>query len=71
MLLIPGTTSVAHLEENLAAAEIAFEIEDRATLATVRQAGNVLSQIQPPTHAQTPSDRPPELADHAGWQPTN
>ena len=70
MLLIPGTTSVAHLEENLAAAELQLEVEDRATLATVRQAGNVLSQTQPPHHADTPSDRPPELQDHAGWQPT-
>ena len=32
MLLIPGTTSVAHLEENLAAAEIELDAEDMAAL---------------------------------------
>jgi pyridoxine 4-dehydrogenase len=32
MLLIPGTTSVAHLEQNLAAAEIVLDDADLATL---------------------------------------
>jgi aryl-alcohol dehydrogenase-like predicted oxidoreductase len=39
MLLIPGTTSVAHLEENLAAADIALDEEDLVTLREVKQVG--------------------------------
>jgi aryl-alcohol dehydrogenase-like predicted oxidoreductase len=39
MLLIPGTTSVDHLEENLAAEEIELEEEDLAALAAVQQVG--------------------------------
>ena len=35
ILLIPGTTSVAHLEENLAAAHVALDAQDLATLAEV------------------------------------
>jgi pyridoxine 4-dehydrogenase len=35
ILLIPGTSSVAHLEENLAAAAIALDAEDRAMLDAV------------------------------------
>ena len=35
MLLIPGTTSVAHLEENLAAADLALDDEDLETLERV------------------------------------
>lgn len=42
MLLIPGTTSVAHLEENLAAAEVKLDAEDLATLEAVEQTGNPL-----------------------------
>ncbi len=37
ILLIPGTTSVAHLEENLAAAEVSLDAEDLATLDSVEQ----------------------------------
>jgi aryl-alcohol dehydrogenase-like predicted oxidoreductase len=33
MLLIPGTSSVAHLEENIAAADIELDEDDLATLA--------------------------------------
>jgi pyridoxine 4-dehydrogenase len=33
MLVIPGTSSVAHLEENIAAAEIKLSDEDMATLS--------------------------------------
>ena len=33
MLLIPGTTSVAHLEENLAAGDLVLDAEDRAALS--------------------------------------
>jgi len=39
ILLIPGTTSVAHLEENLAAGEITLDAEDMDTLADVEQVG--------------------------------
>jgi aryl-alcohol dehydrogenase-like predicted oxidoreductase len=39
MLLIPGTTSVAHLEENLAAANIELDEDDLAALEAVEQVG--------------------------------
>jgi aryl-alcohol dehydrogenase-like predicted oxidoreductase len=42
ILLIPGTSSVAHLEENLGAASVALDDEDMAALEHVRQAGNPL-----------------------------
>jgi aryl-alcohol dehydrogenase-like predicted oxidoreductase len=38
ILLIPGTTSVSHLEENVAAGEIALDDEDMKRLATVEPA---------------------------------
>jgi pyridoxine 4-dehydrogenase len=38
MLLIPGTTSVAHLEENLASADVELDAEDIAALEAVEQA---------------------------------
>ena len=38
MLLIPGTTSVAHLEDNLAAADVTLDDEDMATLEDAEQA---------------------------------
>ena len=38
-LLIPGTTSVAHLEENLAAGEVALDADDLARLDSVQQTG--------------------------------
>ena len=38
MLLIPGTTSVAHLEENMAAGDVALDAEDLARLESVRAA---------------------------------
>jgi aryl-alcohol dehydrogenase-like predicted oxidoreductase len=37
MLLIPGTTSVAHLEENLAAADLELDADDLAALEAVQQ----------------------------------
>jgi aryl-alcohol dehydrogenase-like predicted oxidoreductase len=40
MLLIPGTTSVSHLEENLAAADVELDDEDMAALEDVVPAGN-------------------------------
>jgi pyridoxine 4-dehydrogenase len=39
MLLIPGTTSVAHLEENLAAGDVRLDADDLATLEGVTQTG--------------------------------
>lgn len=49
MLLIPGTTSVTHLEENVASGEIELTPEDRLTLAAVKQTGNPL---RPPAGAR-------------------
>jgi aryl-alcohol dehydrogenase-like predicted oxidoreductase len=43
ILLIPGTTSVAHLEENLAAGDIALDAEDLERLAAVQEVAH-------PTH---------------------
>jgi aryl-alcohol dehydrogenase-like predicted oxidoreductase len=40
MLLIPGTTSVAHLEENLGAADLELDDEDIATLEAVAEPGS-------------------------------
>jgi pyridoxine 4-dehydrogenase len=39
ILLIPGTTSVTHLEENIAAGEIALDAQEMATLDDVEQVG--------------------------------
>ncbi len=39
ILLIPGTTSVSHLEENLGAGEISLDAEDMAALDAVKQVG--------------------------------
>jgi aryl-alcohol dehydrogenase-like predicted oxidoreductase len=46
ILLIPGTSSVAHLEENLGAATVTLDDEDMDTLEHVRQAGNPLDAVQ-------------------------
>jgi aryl-alcohol dehydrogenase-like predicted oxidoreductase len=40
MLLIPGTSSVAHLEDNLAAGDVALDGADLATLEGAKQLGN-------------------------------
>jgi aryl-alcohol dehydrogenase-like predicted oxidoreductase len=45
ILLIPGTSSVRHLEENLAAARLELDADDLAVLADVRQAGNPLEAV--------------------------
>jgi pyridoxine 4-dehydrogenase len=42
MLLIPGTTSVAHLEENLAAIDIELDADDLAELEAVPEVGRPL-----------------------------
>jgi pyridoxine 4-dehydrogenase len=39
ILLIPGTTSVAHLEENMAAGDLALDADDLAALDSVEQMG--------------------------------
>ena len=39
MLLIPGTSSVAHLEENVAASDIELDAEDLAALEVVVPVG--------------------------------
>jgi aryl-alcohol dehydrogenase-like predicted oxidoreductase len=39
MLLIPGTTSVAHLEENMAAGEVALDADDLTRLESVEPTG--------------------------------
>jgi len=46
ILLIPGTSSVAHLEENLAAAGVALDVEDLAALEEVQPAGNPLAAVR-------------------------
>jgi pyridoxine 4-dehydrogenase len=46
MLLIPGTVSVAHLEENLAAIDVMLDDEDLAALATVESRGDPLASHQ-------------------------
>jgi aryl-alcohol dehydrogenase-like predicted oxidoreductase len=43
MLLIPGTASVGHLEENLAAGELVLDEHDLAALATVESRGDPLA----------------------------
>jgi aryl-alcohol dehydrogenase-like predicted oxidoreductase len=45
ILLIPGTSSIAHLEENLGAAAVTLDDEDMAALEHVRQAGDPLQAI--------------------------
>jgi pyridoxine 4-dehydrogenase len=45
ILLIPGTTSVAHLEENLAAAGVNLDADDLADLEDVQPAGNPLETV--------------------------
>jgi pyridoxine 4-dehydrogenase len=43
VLLIPGTSSVSHLEENLGAAAVSLDDEDMTALDQVRQAGDPLA----------------------------
>jgi len=42
ILLIPGTSSVAHLEENLAAIDVVLDADDMAALEDVKPAGSPL-----------------------------
>jgi pyridoxine 4-dehydrogenase len=46
VLLIPGTSSVAHLEENLAVADVALDAEDLATLDGVKELGDPMARAQ-------------------------
>jgi pyridoxine 4-dehydrogenase len=43
ILLIPGTSSAAHLEENLVAASVALDADDLTTLEDVEQVGDPLA----------------------------
>ena len=43
ILLIPGTSSVAHLEENIAAGDLELDADDMALLEEVEQAGDPLA----------------------------
>jgi pyridoxine 4-dehydrogenase len=45
ILLIPGTSSVTHLEENLAAIDVELDSDDLAALEDVRPAGNPLEAV--------------------------
>jgi aryl-alcohol dehydrogenase-like predicted oxidoreductase len=45
ILLIPGTSSTGHLEENLGAAAVTLDNEDMAALEHVRQVGDPLAEI--------------------------
>ena len=45
ILLIPGTSSVAHLEENLAAAEVELDADDMTALEDVEPAGDPLEAV--------------------------
>jgi pyridoxine 4-dehydrogenase len=45
ILLIPGTSSVTHLEENLAAADVELNAEDMTTLEDVEPAANPLEAV--------------------------
>ena len=58
MLLIPGTTSVAHLEENLAAADVELDADDLAALEAVEPVAPVPRRARrrgrPPARARRP-----------------
>ena len=43
MLLIPGTSSVEHLEENMAVADVDLDAQDLAELETATQVGDPLA----------------------------
>jgi aryl-alcohol dehydrogenase-like predicted oxidoreductase len=45
VLLIPGTSSVAHLEENLAAADVELDADDMSALEDVQPAGDPLEAV--------------------------
>jgi aryl-alcohol dehydrogenase-like predicted oxidoreductase len=45
ILLIPGTSSVAHLEENLAAMGVELDVDDLEALEEVQPAGNPLEAV--------------------------
>jgi aryl-alcohol dehydrogenase-like predicted oxidoreductase len=45
ILLIPGTSSVSHLEENLAAADVALDADDMTGLDDVVAAGKPMEEV--------------------------
>ena len=69
MLLIPGTSSVAHLEENMAAAELELDEQDLAELENATQLGDPLSaahELTPrPSADQWPRRGPQRVASAA------
>lgn len=46
VLLIPGTASIGHLEENLAAGDVVLDADDMGLLDTVEPAGNPLTAAE-------------------------
>ena len=54
MLLIPGTSSVAHLEENMAAAEIELDDADLAALDRVQQRDALSARMREPENHHHP-----------------
>jgi pyridoxine 4-dehydrogenase len=46
VLLIPGTSSVAHLEENVAAGDVRLDAEDMQALEEVQQAGDPMGAVR-------------------------
>jgi pyridoxine 4-dehydrogenase len=46
VLLIPGTGSVAHLEENIAAGNLELDEDDLATLARVKHLGDPMARLE-------------------------
>jgi aryl-alcohol dehydrogenase-like predicted oxidoreductase len=46
VLLIPGTGSVAHLEENVAAGELVLDADDLSTLEAVKHLGDPMARMQ-------------------------
>lgn len=48
ILLIPGTASVAHLEENMAAADVSLDADDLAALDAVTPTGDPLQSVSRP-----------------------
>jgi pyridoxine 4-dehydrogenase len=46
LLLIPGTGSVSHLEENLAAGELVLDAEDLAALERVEELGDPMARLE-------------------------
>jgi aryl-alcohol dehydrogenase-like predicted oxidoreductase len=66
--VIPGTSSVAHLEENLAAAGVALDGDDMAALDEVEQTGDRLLAATYGFHVYR-SPRASSRLWYCGWRP--